>query len=92
MSRRSLQKPLLGVALVTCLLLLVPAVAMHYTTEVSWGLSDFAAAAALVFAAGTLIVLGVRRFSTTIHCVSVVVLVALAFLLAWAELAVGLFH
>lgn len=92
MSRSSLRKPLLGVALATCLLLLVPAVAMRFTNEVSWGPGDFAAAATLLLTAGTLMVLAARRFSSTAHRASAIALLALAFLIVWAELAVGLFH
>ena len=61
MSIANLRKPILGVALVTALLLLVPAIAMRLTPAVSWGPGDFAAAAALLFGAGTLTVLRLSR-------------------------------
>jgi len=82
----------LHVGLVTALLLLVPAVAMQFTAEVAWGPGDFVAAAALIFGAGMAFVLGSRRAGTTGQRVAVGLLVFGALAIAWAELAVGVFH
>lgn len=92
MNTHSLRRPILGVALATGLLLLVPLVAMQFTTEVSWGPGDFLAAAVLLFAAGTAMVIGVRRASSTVQRAGVISIIALALALVWAELAVGLFR
>ena len=92
MQRASLRKPLLGVALGTGLLLLVPAVAMQFTSEVSWGPIDFLAAAALLFTAGAAMVLATRCFERRRHKRLAVAGIGLAFLLVWAELAVGVFR
>lgn len=91
MSPATLQKPLLGVALATALLLLIPAAAMQFTTEVSWGPGDFVVAGILVFAAGSITVLGLRKVRSFGHRAALVFGVAFALAWVWAELAVGVF-
>ena len=63
MSTATLRKPLLAVALATALLLLVPAIAMQFTSEVAWGPGDFVVAAVLLFGAGVTTILGIRQLS-----------------------------
>jgi hypothetical protein len=87
-----MRRPLLGVALITALLLLVPAVAMQFTREVAWGPGDFLVAGVLLFGAGAVAVLGVRQVRSTGQRVAVVLAVAFGLALVWAELAVGLFN
>ncbi len=79
------------VAAVTAALLLVPAVAMRFTDEVAWGSGDFAAAAVLLFAAGLALRLIATRLRSVAGRAGLGALVLLTLLLAWAELAVGLF-
>lgn len=90
--RSSLRKSLLRVAGVTGLLLLVPLVAMQFTAEVDWGPADFLVGGALLFGAGTAMVLAMRRFERPLHRALAVGAIALALALVWAELAVGLFR
>ena len=85
------RRPLSGVALLTGVLLLLPAAAMRFTNEVSWGPGDFVVAAVLLFATGSAIVLAMRLRSRA-HRIGVIGLVMFALLVVWAELAVGLFH
>lgn len=92
MKNSSLRKSLVGVALATAALLLVPLAAMRFTREVSWGWGDFLLAFALLFSAGTAAVLAVRRLERPVHKKLAVLAIALALALVWAELAVGLFH
>jgi hypothetical protein len=92
MERFSLRRSLVRVALSTGLLLLIPLVAMRFTSEVSWGVGDFLAAGALLFSAGSAMVLAIRRFKGPIDRVVAVAAIGLALALVWAELAVGLFR
>lgn len=92
MKLSSLQKDLLGVGAATGLLLLVPAVAMRFSSEVSWGAGDFAAAAVLLFLAGAAALLGARRLHKRGQRFGFVAMVTIVLLVIWAELAVGLFH
>lgn len=86
-----LARSALHVGLVTAALLLVPAVAMQFTTEVTWGPGDFAAAAALLFGAGMVFALGSRRTKSARQRFAVGLIVFGALAVVWAELAVGVF-
>ncbi len=82
---------LLGVALATAVLLLVPAVAMQFTSEVTWGPGDFVLAGILLFGAGALAVVSLAHVRGAGRRAAVVVGIALGLAVVWAELAVGLF-
>jgi hypothetical protein len=45
-----------GVAVVTGLILLIPLVAMQFTNEVNWSVTDFILMGSLLFGTGTLLV------------------------------------
>ena len=92
MSTATLRKPLLAVALATALLLLVPAIAMQFTSEVAWGPGDFVVAAVLLFGAGVTTILGLRQLRGTGPRAAFIFAVGFCLALVWAELAVGLFH
>lgn len=78
------------IAMATCALLLIPFVAMRFTTAVDWSGGDFATMGTLLFSAGSVFVLVARRVSPRRRWV-VGILVAAALLYVWAELAVGVF-
>lgn len=78
-------------AVVTALLLMVPLVAMRFTSEVNWGIGDFIAAAALLFAAGMTYGVAARHARGRAHKLAIAMLVLAALGVVWAELAVGLF-
>ncbi len=69
------------------LLFLAPLVAMRFTDEVDWTAFDFAVFGALLALALGAFELGLRR--APVSRLAVVVAVGAAFLLAWAQLAVG---
>lgn len=85
-----------GLALATGLLLLLPlALQLTIGTGVdgqgfNWRPSDFAVAGALIFFTGSVFVLVARKLARKYWLV-LGIGVALAFLYAWAELAVGIF-
>jgi hypothetical protein len=85
-----LTKSILRIALVTAFVLLIPLVAMQFTTEVNWTLSDFVVAGGLLFGAGLLFTLLARLGNNRPYRLAVGVAVAAGFLLVWANLAVGL--
>lgn len=85
-------KRLLVVLLATALILLVPFVAMQFTKEMNWDRSDFAFAGTLTAVTGLLYVLLTSKPSTTRQRVIVGGVLLLAFLIIWAEAAVGIFH
>lgn len=72
-------------------ILLAPAIAMAFTREVNWGPGDFAVAALLLGLTG----LGLEvaaRLPRRRWRGRAALLVVVALLLIWAELAVGIFH
>ncbi|MCW8880485.1 MAG: hypothetical protein OQJ89_16380 [Kangiellaceae bacterium] len=77
-------------ALATGLLLLVPLVAMQFTSEVDWNVIDFIIMAIMLFGFGSLFVVIARKISRRKR-LPVGVAVVLVFLFLWAELAVGVF-
>jgi hypothetical protein len=80
------------VALTTAAVLLVPAVAMQVTDEVSWGPGDFVVAAGLLFGAGMTYALAAQRTTHRSRRLAIAAAVGAVVAVIWAELAVGLFH
>ncbi len=78
------------IALTTGLLLLVPLVAMQFTNEVNWDITDFVVMGFLLFSTGNLAAWASRGASRGRKAVIGVISLA-AFLYVWAELAVGVF-
>lgn len=73
------------------LLLLLPLVAMQFTSEVNWTFSDFIVAGILLFGTGGLIELTIRKINQISLRVWVILGILLVLFLVWAELAVGIF-
>ena len=73
------------------LLLLVPLVAMQFTTEVNWSVFDFLVMGLLLFWLGSSIEYVRRHVRVTENRMAVIFFLFLLFLLIWAELAVGIF-
>ena len=76
---------------VVAAVLLVPLVAMQFSDEVRWTLSDFAVAGLLLLATGGLIEIVLRKIKNVSYRNIAIALILLAFLLTWIELAVGIF-
>jgi len=85
----TLTKSLLRVALATAFLLLIPLVAMQFTREVVWALSDFIIAGVLLFGTGLTYVVVSRLGNTTSYRLGAGVAVLAGLLLIWINLAVG---
>jgi len=72
-------------------LLLVPLVAMQFTDEVNWEMNDFVIMGILLLGTGLLCELVLRKIKSTLSRIILCGAILLAFLLIWAELAVGVF-
>lgn len=90
MRQTKIVRPLLSVLGGTLLVLLVPAVAMQFTREVNWSVSDFMAMGMLLFSSGAAFVLLTRTNTTWLYRSAAALGLLAALLLVWANLAVGL--
>ncbi|NND63564.1 MAG: hypothetical protein HKN48_10290 [Flavobacteriaceae bacterium] len=73
------------------LLLLIPLIAMLFTNEVNWSLSDFIVMGALLLFTGLVIEILLRLVKNKGTRIALIVIAVVIFLLIWAELAVGVF-
>lgn len=87
----SLKEDILCVFVVTAGILMVPLVAMQFTSEVKWNFFDFVVIGTLLVGTGLLLVLASRKIKKANHRVAVIFGLLVALLLIWAELAVGIF-
>lgn len=85
------QRNIARIAAATCALLLIPLVAMQFSSGVQWGLFDFIVAGGLLFGTGLVFELVARRASTTtLYRVAFGFAIGTTLLLIWVNLAVGL--
>jgi len=73
------------------IILLIPLIAMQFTDEVNWDLADFVVAGVLLLGTGLMGELVIRKVKNTNYRIIIWVVLLLALLLIWAELAVGIF-
>ncbi len=73
------------------ILLLIPFIAMQFTDEVSWTIFDFIVMGVLLLSTGLLCEFTIRKVTKSKHKFAICVAILVAFLLVWAELAVGIF-
>lgn len=84
-------KRLIGIVLTVPILLLIPLIAMLFTDEVKWTLSDFIVAGILLLGAGLTFEFILRKIKTTKLRIALCLILFFLLILVWAELAVGLF-
>ena len=72
-------------------LLLIPLIAMQFTSEVNWEATDFIVMGGLLTVVGLMIELIMRKVKSVNAKTLIIGIVIIAFLLIWAELAVGVF-
>lgn len=76
--------------LATAVILAAPLVAMQFTDEVVWTLSDFVIMGALVAGTGLLFELALIEAESTMYRAATGIALAAVFLLIWVNLAVGI--
>jgi hypothetical protein len=72
------------------ILLLLPAIAMQFTSEVDWSPSDFVIMGALIGTIGLGTEFLVRRSASTAYRIGAILAMVTAFLTIWVNLAVGM--
>jgi hypothetical protein len=88
--RKSIRRQILSVAIGVAALLMIPLIAMQFTSEVQWTPFDFFAMGFLLTTAGLTYVFISRLRDSSAYRVGVAVAVITGFVLVWGNLAVGL--
>jgi uncharacterized membrane protein len=83
-------KVFIWIALGTGLILLIPLIAMQFTSEVNWDETDFIVIGSLLFGMGSMFVLVARKVDKK-YWAFIGVAFTVAFFYLWAEVAVGIF-
>ena len=83
------QKIFIRPGAVAGVILLIPLIAMQFTEEVQWTLSDFVLMGTMIFVTGLLIELAMQKMGKYRFVAAAGIL--FLFLWLWVELAVGLF-
>lgn len=83
-------KDTLSVLAVTTTILLIPFIAMQYTTEVNWTLSDFVFAGVMLSGTGILFVSVYRYVSNSMYRLAAGITLFASLLLIWINGAVGI--
>ena len=76
---------------IVALILLIPLVAMQFTKEVNWDLTDFITMGILLFITGMGIEIVTRKVQSTKLKLALTLTILFILFLIWAELAVGIF-
>jgi len=84
-------KRLIGILISVSIILLIPLIAMQFTNEVNWNLTDFFIAGILLFGTGLILEFLVRKVKTKQKRLLLIIFVLILLLLIWFELAVGIF-
>jgi len=85
------KKRLIGIIAAVAIILSIPLVAMQFTEEVNWSLFDFMVMGALLLVTGLIGEFLIRKVQKVEYRVLLLIGLVAAFLLIWAELAVGVF-
>lgn len=84
-------KRLTGIIVTVAILLSIPLIAMQFTNEVNWDLTDFIVAGVLLLGTGLLCEFVMRKVTKTTHRIALCGIILLLLALIWIELAVGIF-
>ena len=83
---------LITILLAVPLILLIPLIAMQFSSEVNWSLLDFIVMGALLLGVGLLLEVVLRKVPKKNNRIALIAIIFVLFLLIWAELAVGIFN
>jgi hypothetical protein len=83
-------KRLIGILLAVAGLLLIPLIAMRFTTQVNWDVFDFIVAGILLLGTGLACEFVLRTVRKTSYRVAICLGFLFALVIVWAELAVGI--
>ena len=84
-------KRFMGILLIIVVLLCIPLIAMQFTNEVVWTLSDFIIAGILLLGTGIVIEVVARNVKDKRTRIGMIIGTLIVLFLVWAEMAVGIF-
>lgn len=84
-------KRLISIIVAVPILLMIPLIAMQFTDEVNWTLSDFIIMGILLLGTGLVCELVIRNVKKLKYRIALCIGVLFLLFLIWAELAVGIF-
>ena len=84
-------KRLILIIFTTIILLFIPLIAMQFTNEVNWKVSDLVVAGALLIGTGLMCELVIRKVKVTKYRIAICFAFLTVLILIWTELAVGIF-
>ena len=87
----SLNKRIIVIFIAVILILSVPLIAMQFSANVYWSLSDFFIAGVLLSGTGLLLELVLRKVNKKENRIILFVIIIALLLLIWIEFAVGIF-
>ena len=88
---KSPNKRLIVMMMAIALILCIPLIAMQFTNEVNWTLSDFVMMGILLLSTVLLVELVLRKVTKIQHRIILCALLIFGLFIVWAELAVGIF-
>jgi len=88
MKNKRLQLMIFGIMSI----LSIPLIAMQFTNEVNWSVSDFLTMGTLLLTVVLVIEFILQKVTKTKSRIGIVAVLLVLFLLIWAELAVGIFN
>jgi hypothetical protein len=86
-----MKKGITIVAVVTALVLSIPLIAMQFSSEVNWSLSDFVIMGTLLFGTGLAFVVLSDKLRKRNQRIALGIVMLFGLMYVWAELAVGVF-
>lgn len=84
-------KRFIGILVTIAVLLCIPLIAMQFTNEVVWTLSDFIIAGILLLGTGIVIEVVARNVKDKRTRIGMIIGTLIVLFLVWAEMAVGIF-
>ncbi|MEX0722508.1 MAG: hypothetical protein WD053_01455 [Gracilimonas sp.] len=89
-TNQKFSKPVAILSLVTGGILLIPLIAMQFSTDVDWSLADFILMGVLIFCTGFTYLFITRKAEEIAYRVAIAFALLTGFLLIWVNLAVGI--
>ena len=83
-------KRIVTILLAVPLLLLIPFIAMQFSSEVNWSVFDFLLMGLLLLGVGLVFETVLRKVANKVNRIGLIAIILITFLLIWAELAVGI--